>query len=163
MKNRKKVWEIEQDLVNEQQKLNTRLKEIEKERELNELLNESNKNKTDGLKNDLALKKSGLEWMYQDAKLSDEKEDYLLGKKKLDSSILNQRAATAVVVPAAGTATGAASTRGLPKKNSKVLKDDPMSRFKITKQKRRTPDTSKPRTTLQRGKSQSKPALDLDY
>ena len=40
MKNRKKVWETEQDLITEQQKLNTRLKEIEKERELNELLNE---------------------------------------------------------------------------------------------------------------------------
>ena len=58
------------------------MKEIEKERELNELLNESSKDKPETLKNDLALKKSGLEWMYQDAKLSDEKEDYLLGKKK---------------------------------------------------------------------------------
>ena len=87
MKNRKKVWETEQDLITEQQKLNTRLKEIEKERELNELLNESSKDKPETLKNDLAVKKSGLEWMYQDAKLSDEKEDYLLGKKKLDSSI----------------------------------------------------------------------------
>ncbi|CAI4049456.1 hypothetical protein SKDZ_14G0840 [Saccharomyces kudriavzevii ZP591] len=166
MKNRKKVWETEQDLVNEQQKLNTRLKEIEKERELNELLDESNKNHPGGLKSDLRLKKSGLEWMYQDAKLSDEKEDYLLGKKKLDSSILNQPTAAAAAAAAApknaASTASAATSKGSHKKKSKLLKDDPMSKFKITKQQRRTPYASE-RTTPQRGKLPSKPAPNLDY
>lgn len=163
IKNRKKVWETEQDLINEQQKLNTRLKEIEKERELNELLNESNKNKPDALKNDLALKKSGLEWMYQDAKLSDEKEDYLLGKKKLDSSILNQPATMAARKTTTATISDTATPISSQKKKSKLLKDDPMSKFKVTKQLTRTPNAAKKRATLQRGKSLSKPAPDLDY
>ena len=163
MKNRKKVWETEQDLNTEQQKLNTRLKEIEKERELNELLNESSKDKPETLKNDLALKKSGLEWMYQDAKLSDEKEDYLLGKKKLDSSILNQPATPPVRAATTISASGAATSISSQKKKSKLLKDDPMSKFKVTKQQRRTPDSTKKRAMSQRGKPLSKPAPDLDY
>ncbi|EJS42072.1 cwc25p [Saccharomyces arboricola H-6] len=162
MKNRKKVWETEQDLVNEQQKLNTRLKEIEKERELNELLKESDKSQTNSVKNDLKLKKSGLEWMYRDAKLNDEKEDYLLGKKKLDSSILNQPAATAAAAAADTSATSAALHKDSRKKNLKLLRDDPMSRFKITKQHRKPPNISKT-TTPQRGKPLPKPASDLDY
>lgn len=157
MKNRKKVWETEQDLVNEQQKLNTRLKEIEKERELNELVHASNKDQPDALKNGLTLKKSGLEWMYQDAKLNDEKEDYLLGKKKLDSSILKQQPAPAT--ERAATAAPKKSHR----KGSTLHRDDPMSKFKITKQQqRRTPHAVKT-APLQRGKPLPKPAPDMDY
>ncbi|CAI4051189.1 hypothetical protein SUVZ_14G0890 [Saccharomyces uvarum] len=155
MKNRKKVWETEQDLVNEQQKLNTRLKEIEKERELNELVHASNKDQPDALKNDLTLKKSGLEWMYQDAKLNDEKEDYLLGKKKLDSSILKQ--------PAPATERAAtAAPKNSHRKSSTLHRDDPMSKFKITKQQQRTPNAVKT-APLQRGKPLPKPAPDMDY
>lgn len=161
MKNRKKVWETEQDLVNEQQKLNTRLKEIEKERELNELLHASNKDQPDALKTDLTLKKSGLEWMYQDAKLNDEKEDYLLGKKKLDSSILKQPAA-ATEKATERAAAAAAAPKNSHRKGSTLHRDDPMSKFKITKQHRRTHNAVKA-APLQRGKPPPRPAADLDY
>lgn len=78
MKNRKKVWETEQDLLKEESKLKERQKELEKERELNNL-RDTSKNTT---------KRTGLEWMYDDRIGKDENEDYLLGRKKLDTKVI---------------------------------------------------------------------------
>ncbi|KAG0668971.1 RNA-splicing factor [Maudiozyma exigua] len=81
MKNRKKVWETEQELLKEEQKFKERQKELEKESEENELIN-GNKNR----------KKSGLEWMYDDKyNKEDENQDYLLGKKKLDANLIKKQ------------------------------------------------------------------------
>ncbi|CCF58020.1 hypothetical protein KAFR_0D03720 [Kazachstania africana CBS 2517] len=83
VKNRKKVWETEQELLKEEQKLEERRKEIEKERELNELINSD-------VNHGKSQKQTGLEWMYKSVTF-DENEDYLLGKKKLDTTIIKNK------------------------------------------------------------------------
>lgn len=85
MKNRKKVWEREQEIIKEEEKYLQRQKEIKKEKELNELLNSS---RDPDVKSTAKLQ-NGLEWMYNDKdNLPEEKEDYLLGRKKLDTSVI---------------------------------------------------------------------------
>ena len=87
LKNRQRVWEREQEVKREEEKFTQRQKEIKKERELNELINST---RDPNLKKDLLKKsKHGLEWMYNDHdNLPEENEDYLLGKRKLDSTII---------------------------------------------------------------------------
>lgn len=85
LKNRKKVWEREQEIEQEEEKFIQRQKEIKKEKELNDLIN-STRDQT--VKQNLKLK-NGLEWMYNDKdNLPEEKEDYLLGRRKLDTSVI---------------------------------------------------------------------------
>ncbi|CCD25714.1 U2-type spliceosomal complex subunit CWC25 NDAI_0F03960 [Naumovozyma dairenensis CBS 421] len=94
MKNRKKVWETEQEILKEEQKLLERKKEIEKERQFNELLNaERDIDGVDSSSSSSTIKNkasTGLEWMYEN-NVPDEKEDYLLGKKKLDTSVIKRQ------------------------------------------------------------------------
>ena len=81
MKNRKKVWETEQELLKEEQKFKERQKELEKESEENDLINVNQ-----------GKKKSGLEWMYDDKyNKEEENQDYLLGKKKLDVNLFKKQ------------------------------------------------------------------------
>ena len=97
MKNRKKVWEAEQELLREQAKLNQRRNEIAKERELNRLveLSRERDKAADGDGDEISSKSgkrgaatlvaSGLEWMYDDQfSRKSLRDEYLLGKKKLD-------------------------------------------------------------------------------
>ena len=94
MKNRKKVWEAEQELLREQAKLNQRRNEIAKERELNRLVELSRERDKviDGDGDEVSKKggaatlvASGLEWMYDDQfSRKSLRDEYLLGKKKLD-------------------------------------------------------------------------------
>ena len=82
MKNRKKVWETEQDLLKEEQKFKERQQELEKEHELESLASGGKSS---------SKKKTGLEWMYDDRIGNSENEDYLLGKKKLDANVIKNR------------------------------------------------------------------------
>lgn len=84
-KNKKKVWQAQQDLLEENRKIKERQKEIAKERELNKLTNLSR----DG---SVKPKKStGLEWMYVDTEKANDSDDYLLGRKQLDESLATQK------------------------------------------------------------------------
>lgn len=87
LKNRKKVWEAQQELLEENKKIKERQKEIQKERQL-EHYNNLSRDEERGKNN---KKKTGLEWMYEDAKsqIADD-EDFLLGKKVITDSLINQ-------------------------------------------------------------------------
>lgn len=82
LKNKKKVWETEQQLLDEKRKIEQRQTEIAKEKELEDLTSLNR----DGTS---SKRKTGLEWMYRDeAARNTENDDFLLGKKKIDASIL---------------------------------------------------------------------------
>ncbi|CCK70739.1 U2-type spliceosomal complex subunit CWC25 KNAG_0F00700 [Huiozyma naganishii CBS 8797] len=84
VRNRKKVWEREQELLKEEHAFKQRQREIQKERELDSLVNASRDGDRTGDR-----KKTGLEWMYDTgAGGSESNQEYLLGKKKLDSSVI---------------------------------------------------------------------------
>lgn len=84
LKNKKKVWETEQQLLDEQRKFKERQIEIEKERQLDDL---TSLNRT-GSK---LQQKNGMEWMYNDpAATNEQNTDFLLGKKRIDTSILKK-------------------------------------------------------------------------
>ncbi|CAH01185.1 U2-type spliceosomal complex subunit CWC25 [Kluyveromyces lactis] len=85
VKNRKKVWEAQQQLVEENKKIKERQKEIEKERELDRysslIRDEDQKN---------VKRKTGLEWMYDNTSTAlTENVDYLLGKKEITDTLLD--------------------------------------------------------------------------
>lgn len=81
MKNQQKVWEAESSVLEERKRIQERQLEIRKEKELNELLHLQGRDPT-----------KRLDWMYiQPKKESSERsnqEEYLLGKKRLDASVL---------------------------------------------------------------------------
>ncbi|KAH3684020.1 hypothetical protein WICPIJ_004992 [Wickerhamomyces pijperi] len=82
MKNQQKVWEAEKSALEERKKIQERQKEIRKERELDELRQLQGKHKS-----------NRLDWMYAQPKSSEttSKDDYLLGKRKLDQKVLNHK------------------------------------------------------------------------
>ncbi|CDO92793.1 unnamed protein product [Kluyveromyces dobzhanskii CBS 2104] len=83
VKNRKKVWEAQQELLEENKKIKERQKEIEKERELERYTSLTRNGK------DIAKKQTGLEWMYDDQSTAlAENEDYLLGKKEITDTLI---------------------------------------------------------------------------
>ncbi|SCV03237.1 LANO_0G02982g1_1 [Lachancea nothofagi CBS 11611] len=82
LKNKKKVWETEQQLLDENKKFKERQQEIENEREQEELTSLTR----DG---NVRKKKSTLDWMYNDAASTDyQNSDFLLGKKRIDHNTL---------------------------------------------------------------------------
>ncbi|EDO19063.1 hypothetical protein Kpol_2000p27 [Vanderwaltozyma polyspora DSM 70294] len=117
VKNREKVWIKEQELLKENEILKQKQLEITKERELDSLVDPHHKHKNS--------KKNGLEWMYSDPTHN---EDYLLGKKSLDSSVISKN-----------------NLKNDSKVDSKIdseqtkkfdySNDDPMSKFKIAKKR----------------------------
>lgn len=128
VKNRKKVWEIEQERLQEELKLKERENEIRKEKELNNLISNSNKNKK---------KTTGLEWMYDSNENTIEKEvndNYLLGKKKLDATMLSKQQNS--------TRNKSSTTATKIKKKINYSMDDPMSKFnnmkKVIKKNKKT-------------------------
>lgn len=89
MKNQEKVWKLEQEALEERKKIQERQLEIAKEKELTEL-KALQYAKTGTKPNDR------MEWMYDQSGVGDggklitsEAEDYLLGKKRVDSLIIN--------------------------------------------------------------------------
>lgn len=92
MKNRKKVWEMEQEALSERKKIQERQEEIRKERELKEL-------------RDLQFKQTGkkvkdrVDWMYESAGAAgndeavapNDSEEYLLGNKRVDDLIVKAK------------------------------------------------------------------------
>ncbi|CEP64384.1 U2-type spliceosomal complex subunit CWC25 LALA0_S11e02850g [Lachancea lanzarotensis] len=84
LKNKKKVWETEQQLLEENKRLRERQQEIEKERQINELSSLTRNGATN------KEQKSGLDWMYNDeAATRETNQDFLLGKKRIQASLLN--------------------------------------------------------------------------
>ncbi|SCU96850.1 LADA_0H03070g1_1 [Lachancea dasiensis] len=82
LKNKKKVWEIEQQALEENRKLQERQHEIEKQRQLDELTSLTRDGK-------VREKKSNLDWMYNDQPAVDHaKDEFLLGKKRIENSTL---------------------------------------------------------------------------
>jgi hypothetical protein len=84
LKNQTIVWEREQKLLEEERKLKELRKELENEREREKLYELQGK------------KKVRLEWMYSasynnEKELSKDKEDYLLGKKRVDLDTLTSK------------------------------------------------------------------------
>ena len=123
MKNRKKVWETEQDLLKEEQKFKERQQELEKERELESLATAGESQKK---------KKTGLEWMYDDRIGNSENEDYLLGKKKLDANVIKK------TTERTKTQDTKEETKKTPvKRTYDYSNDDPMAKFnKMAKAKK---------------------------
>ena len=139
MKNRKKVWETEQELLKEEQKFKERQKELEKEYEENELINGNNSTK----------KKSGLEWMYDDKYNKDEEnQDYLLGKKKLDANLINKQSKEESIDEQPSTLTP------VTKPKFDYSNDDPMSKFnkmaKLNKKKNKISKKKKTKTVTKK-------------
>ncbi|CCC66642.1 hypothetical protein NCAS_0A00820 [Naumovozyma castellii] len=134
VKNRKKVWENEQQLLIEETKLQERKKEIEKERQFNELLDANREGESN------KKKQTGLEWMYSH-EFKDEKEDYLLGKKKLDASVIKRQEEEEEAKDKVVSDTSSKSN----KKQIDFSSEDPMSKLKqaYKQQKRKTTMTSK--------------------
>lgn len=112
VKNRKKVWEREQELLQEDEQLKRRQREIELEQEEKELLNGRDSS---------TKSKNGMEWMYQDDPT--EKEDYLLGKKKLDTTVIHKSEPE----PEVDNSTNLKKKTNKP--DSVYAKDDPMAMF----------------------------------
>lgn len=161
LKNRQKVWEREQEVKREEEKFIQRQKEIKREKELTELINST---RDPDLKKNLVKKsKHGLEWMYNDQdNLPEENEDYLLGKKKLDTTIIkvkdnqnlyssNNNNATKNPFLTSSVGTGVSLKSGMPSdKKIDYNNDDPMAKLlsepkigshtprKITKKKTQT-------------------------
>lgn len=129
VKNRKKVWEKEQELLKEEQKLLERRKEIEKERELNELINtERDPLKQHETKQEKLHK--GLDWMYEKTSF-DENEEYLLGQKKLDSNVIKIQS----IEDPLKKKLESDETRPKEKKKINYSMDDPMAKFNLAKSK----------------------------
>lgn len=160
VKNRKKVWEKEQRLLEEDEKIRKRQLEIAKEKEEEELL--AGRDSTKG-------RKTGLEWMYQDDPTA--KEDYLLGKKKLDTTVIKK---AEVMEENQTPLTKINKTTVIP--DAIYSKEDPMARFgtkvkrnKVVKKEPvkplRSKTTNEPRTDNIKPKSDYKKRLqeELDY
>ncbi|KAL3233882.1 Pre-mRNA-splicing factor CWC25 [Nakaseomyces bracarensis] len=134
VKNRKKVWEREQELLNEDEQLKRRQREIEQEQEEKELLSGRDS------KSNTNPKKKGMEWMYQDDPY--EKEDYLLGKKKLDSTVIHR--------PETETKPALKEIQSKHKDDSIYSKDDPMAMF--SKKVKKINKVTKPSQTVPKDK-----------
>ncbi|SSD58487.1 uncharacterized protein SCODWIG_00248 [Saccharomycodes ludwigii] len=139
VKNQKKVWEVEQNLLNEEKKIRERQLEIKKEKELQELTSlDRNPNSLDTHDDrNTKRKNNGLEWMYNDPtvnktennknnKQETEDDDMLLGKKnislKTSSNLKKKKKFTGDINSVVGTTTPSNHTSN----NSKTLSDDPM-------------------------------------
>ena len=163
LKNRRKVWEREQEVKREEEKFIQRQKEIKREKELNELINST---RDPALKRNLLKNsKNGLEWMYNDKdNLPEENEDYLLGKKKLDTTVIKVRADQSLyrdvdsdkknpfLTSSVGAGVSLKSSLSSSKKKIDYSNDDPMAKLmskhvretkKITKITKRNTSTNK--------------------
>ncbi|QEU60196.1 Cwc25 [Kluyveromyces lactis] len=139
VKNRKKVWEAQQQLVEENKKIKERQKEIEKERELDRYSSLTRDETRKNLK-----KKTGLEWMYDNTSTAlTENEDYLLGKKEITDTLLNLSGNNnKSEKPENQKQTIRKHHKGIEDvvssktnhKNTDLSSDDPMAKFKSAKQ-----------------------------
>ncbi|SMN19751.1 similar to Saccharomyces cerevisiae YNL245C CWC25 Splicing factor required for the first step of pre-mRNA splicing [Maudiozyma saulgeensis] len=148
MKNRKKVWQTEQDLLTEEQKFKERQKELDKEHDLQNLLSSSKDNQ-------LKQKKlSGLEWMYDERMNKDENEEYLLGQKKLDIKVINKdnKEIESTII----------EEQKIKKLKFDYSNDDPMSKFnKVSKiHKKKNKISKKPSSTNKQKQKFSKNSFD---
>lgn len=139
LKNKKKVWETEQQLLDEHRKIKERQLEIAKERELEELSSLTR----DGTNSNKKKKKTGLEWMYEDAAaaLQEKNDDFLLGRRKVDQATLERRQEALGNEKKHGPGSSRAGIEGLVKGADAVpaadlSKEDPMYKFKLAKLKR---------------------------
>lgn len=138
LKNKKKVWETEQQLLDEHRKIKERQLEIAKERELEELSSLTR----DGTNSNKKKKKTGLEWMYEDAAALQEKnDDFLLGRRKVDQATLKRHQEALRNEKKRGSSGSRAGIEGLVKGADAVpvadlSKEDPMYKFKLAKLKR---------------------------
>lgn len=141
VRNREKVWVREQELLREAETARQRQREIERERELDGLLESSGTHK-----------QSSLSWMYD---TPDVNEDYLLGKKKLDTKVIAKD--TKADIP---------QRKSVKKDNSHLLdKEDPMnavSKATVSSKKVTKPRTQKVKTDTVSRKRLSKDTS-LDY
>ena len=137
VKNREKVWTKEQDLLVEDRKFKERQLEIQKEKELDDLVNASNAKGANERK-----QKRGLDWMYQSPVGN---EDYLLGKKKIDSSLLKNPDSKPVASNIDSVTKGSFIVSE--KKKIDHSNDDPMSKFNSAKKLKQNKILKKPTTT----------------
>lgn len=171
LKNRKKVWEREQELQKEEENFVQRQKELKKEADLNELI----KSTRDCKAKQNLKSQNGLEWMYNDKdNLPEEKEDYLLGKRKLDTTIIKVKPDNTVTSNGknpfltSNTGSGKSVSTNQGKKKFNYSNDDPMAKLlaaqksskkkmvkKVTKKV-----THKPQTKTASG---SKSSTSIDY
>lgn len=178
LKNRKKVWEREQELQKEEENFVQRQKELKKEKELNDLINSS---RDPQVKQNLKSQ-NGLEWMYNDKdNLPEEKEDYLLGKRKLDTSIIKVKpndniknnAKNPFLTPSTGSSNITSSSVDRQKNNNKTKfnysNDDPMAKLMAAKKKTVKKNMAKKVTKQSTTKLKpnqvvkTKPYNDIDY
>ncbi|SCU95901.1 LAFA_0G03048g1_1 [Lachancea sp. 'fantastica'] len=178
LKNRKKVWETEQQLLEENQRLRERQQEIEKERQIDELTSLTR----DGAEK--KIKKSGLDWMYNDEPATREaNKDFLLGKKRIEASLLNtekpQEASTRKVTKSDITKqdNNLKSQKTPTNKNAELSRDDPLAAFqkaqlshtrkkanKITKpESKYSKETPKKTQSFKSSKTSRNSNNDMDY
>ncbi|SCU99386.1 LAME_0G02960g1_1 [Lachancea meyersii CBS 8951] len=139
LKNKKKVWETEQNLLEENKKYRERQQEIERERQIDEL-SSLTRNGTSSYK-----KNSSLDWMYNDeAATSEHNKDFLLGKKRIEASVLENKESEKPTQGKNGKAYLNQIKPGIhgvlnsnrPKPSASLSRDDPLAAFQRAKESR---------------------------
>lgn len=143
VKNQKKVWEREQDALKEYQQIKQRRKEIEQEREKEELIRLQYGNDPDNVPTKQKLELNKLGWMYTDVPKKDDEvnesgfreveEDFLLNKDDVEQLLKGGK----VVKKNTTSRFDQVSTVGS-KRPAASLIDDPLLMIKREQVKRRT-------------------------
>lgn len=102
VKNQQKIWQQEQDALKEYQKIKERQKEIEDEREKEELIKLQYGNDLDNLPSSKKLEMSKLSWMYEEGGVAGGKKnesgfnemngEFLEGKQKIEDMLSGRQA-----------------------------------------------------------------------
>lgn len=142
VKNQKKVWEREQDALKEYQQIKQRKKEIEQEREKEELIRLQYGNDRSNMPTKQKLELNKLGWMYTDVPKKDDEvnesgfreveEDFLLNKDDVEQLLKGGR----VVEKSNGSRFDQVATVGSQRPDSR-LSDDPLLMIKREHVKRR--------------------------
>lgn len=161
IKNQKKVWEREQDALKEYQVIKQRRKEIEQEREKEELIRLQYGNDPSSLPTKQKLELNKLGWMYTDVPDSKEpevnesgfrevEEDFLLNKDDVEQLLKGGRA----VKRNDGSRFDKVATVGA-KKPAATLSDDPLLMIKREQLKTRTSSRDRERSPSRRPRDDS--------
>lgn len=141
MKNQQKIWEEEQNKVNELKKIKERNKEIAEESEKLELLQMQYGKDFDSMPAEQKAKMNKLGWMYDQPSKKDEagfnemRDEFLLGKNQVEKMLMSKNS---FKVRDEGRIGKILANERKPVKGNKVELDDPMAvvrREKIRKQK----------------------------
>lgn len=147
LKNKKKVWETEQELLEENKRFKERQQEIEKERQLQDL--------TSLTRNGTTKKENlGLDWMYDDpTNSSTQNKDFLLGKRRIDTTTITKnephKEEPRRKFQSSHSNIESILEKPKPKPDNAILKDDPLLAFqranetRTAKHPRRTPTSGK--------------------